>query len=66
MINFGTLGYIPSSAQKITPSIQRIRRDIDPHVYNQRLQAAERKGLSALVRRARIPASTGKRAGTRS
>ena len=43
MINFGTLGHIPSSAQKIAPSIQRIRRDIDPHVYNQRLQAAKQQ-----------------------
>ena len=34
VINFGTSGHIPSSAQKIAPSIQRIRRDIDPHVYN--------------------------------
>ena len=40
VINFGISGHIPSSAQKIAPSIQRIRRDIDPHVYNQRLQAA--------------------------
>ena len=30
VINFGTSGHIPSSAQKIAPSIQRIRRDIDP------------------------------------
>ena len=37
VINFGTSGYIPSSAQKIAPSMQRIRRDIDPYVYNQRL-----------------------------
>ena len=37
VINFGTSGHIPSSAQKIAPSVQRIRRDIDPHVYNQRL-----------------------------
>ena len=43
MINFGTSGYIPSSAQKIAPSIQRIRRDIDPYVYNQRLQAASQQ-----------------------
>jgi len=39
VINFGTSGYIPSLAQKIAPSIQMIRRDIDPNVYNQRLQA---------------------------
>ena len=43
MINFGTSGHIPSSAQKIAPSIQRIRRDIDPHVYNQRLQAVNQQ-----------------------
>ena len=43
MINFGTSGHIPSSAQKIAPSIQRIHRDIDPHVYNQRLQAASQQ-----------------------
>ena len=40
MINFGTSGHIPTSAQKIAPSIQRMHRDIDPYVYNQRLQAA--------------------------
>jgi len=40
VVNFGTLGPIPSSAQKIAPSVQRIRRDIDPNVYNQRIQAA--------------------------
>ena len=43
VINFGTSGHIPSSAQKIAPSIQRIRRDIDPYVYNQRLQAASQQ-----------------------
>ena len=43
VINFGTSGHIPSSAQKIAPSIQRICRDIDPHVYNQRLQAASQQ-----------------------
>ena len=43
VINFGTLGHIPSSAQKIAPSIQRIRRDIDYYVYNQRLQAASQQ-----------------------
>ena len=40
MINFGTSGHIPSSAQKIAPSIQKIHRDIDPNIYNQGLQAA--------------------------
>ena len=39
VINFGTSGHIPSSAQKIAPSIQRIC-SIDPYVYNQRFQAA--------------------------
>ena len=37
MIKFGTSGHIPLSAQKIAPSIQRIHREIDPYVYNQRL-----------------------------
>ena len=39
----GSSGHIPWSAQKIAPSIQRIRRDIDPYVYNQRLQAASQQ-----------------------
>ena len=39
VINFGTSGHIPSSAKKIAPLVQKIRRDIDPYVYNQRLQA---------------------------
>ena len=43
MVNFGTSGQIPSSAQKIAPSVQRIRRDIDPSIYNQRLQAANQQ-----------------------
>ena len=43
VINFGTSGHIPSPAKKIAPSIQRIRRDIDPYVYNQRLQAASQQ-----------------------
>ena len=29
--------------KKIAPSIQRIRRDIDPYVYNERLQAASQQ-----------------------
>ena len=45
MINFGTLGHISSSAQKIAPSIQRIRRDIDPYVYNQILQVASQERI---------------------
>ena len=40
MVNFGTSGQISSSAQKIAPAVQRIHRDIDPNIYNQRLQAA--------------------------
>ena len=36
-------GHIPSSAQKIASSVQRIRKDIDPYVYNQRLQAARQQ-----------------------
>ena len=44
MINFGTSGQIPPSAQKIAPSVQRIRRDIDPNVFNQRFQAANHHG----------------------
>ena len=43
MINFGTSGHISSLAQKIAPSIQRIRRDIDPNVYNQRPQVANQE-----------------------
>ena len=30
-------------AQKIAPSVQKIHRDIDPYVYNQRLQAASQQ-----------------------
>ena len=43
MVNFGTAGQIPSSAQKIAPSVQRIRRDTDPSIYNYRLQAANQQ-----------------------
>ena len=43
MVNFGTLGQIPPSSQKIAPSIQRIHRDTDPNIYNQRLQAANQQ-----------------------
>ena len=43
MVNFGTSGQIPPLAQKIAPSVQRIHRDIDPNVYNQRLQAANQQ-----------------------
>ena len=43
MVNFGTSGQIPSSAQKIAPSAQRIHRDIDHNIYNQRLQAANQQ-----------------------
>ena len=40
MVNFVTSGQIPPLAQKIAPSVQKIRRDIDPNIYSQRLQAA--------------------------
>ena len=43
MINFGTSSQIPSSAQKIAPSVQMIHRDIDPNIYSQRLQAANQQ-----------------------
>ena len=43
IVNFGTLGQIPPSAQKIAPSVQRIRRDTDPNIYNQRLKAANQQ-----------------------
>ena len=43
MVNFGTTGQIPSSAQKIAPLVQRIRKDIDPNIYNQRIQAANQQ-----------------------
>jgi len=43
MVNFGTSGQIPPSAQKIAPSVQRIRRDTDPNIYNQRLQAINKQ-----------------------
>ena len=38
MVNFGTSGQIPPSAQKIAPSVQKIRRDTDPNIFDQRLQ----------------------------
>ena len=43
MINFGTSGHITLLAQKIAPSVQRIHRDIDHNIYNQRLQAASQQ-----------------------
>ena len=43
MVNFGISGQIPPSAQKIAPSVQRIHRDTDPNIYNQRLQAASQQ-----------------------
>ena len=43
MVNFGTSGQMPPSAQKIAPSVQKIRRDVDPNVYNQRLQVANQQ-----------------------
>ena len=44
MVNFGTSGQIPPSAQKLAPSVQRILRDIDPNVFNQRFQALTQQG----------------------
>ena len=48
MVNFGTLGQIPSSAQKIAPLVQRIRRDTYPNIYNQRLQAANQQRIQQI------------------
>ena len=39
MVNFGTSGQIPLSAQKIAPPVQKIRRNIDHNIFNQRFQA---------------------------
>ena len=44
MVNFGTSGQIPLSAQKIAQSVQRIHRDIDHNVFNQRLQTINQQG----------------------
>ena len=43
MVNFDTSGQIPSSDQKIASLVQRICRDTDPNIYNQRLQAANQQ-----------------------
>jgi hypothetical protein len=51
MVNFGTSGQIPPSAQKIAPSVPRIHRDIDPNLFNQRLMATSQQG----GRQANIP-----------
>jgi hypothetical protein len=32
IVNFGTSGQVPPLAQKIAPSVQRIRRDVDPNI----------------------------------
>jgi hypothetical protein len=44
MVNFGTSGQVPPSAQKIVPSVLRIHRDVDPNIFNQRLMAANQQG----------------------
>ena len=44
MVNFGTSGQIPPLTPKIAPSVQRIHRDIDPNVFNQRFQVANQQG----------------------
>ena len=43
MVNFGTSGQMPPSAQKIAPSVPRSHRDTDPNVFNQRFQAANQQ-----------------------
>ena len=43
MVNFGTSGQIPLSAQKIAPSVQRIHRGTYPNIYNHRLQASNQQ-----------------------
>ena len=43
MVNFGIALQISLLAQKIVPSVQRIRRDADPNIYNQRLQVANQQ-----------------------
>jgi hypothetical protein len=35
MVNFGTTNQIPPLAGKIAPSVMKIRRDVDPNLYNQ-------------------------------
>jgi hypothetical protein len=49
MVNFGTSNQIPLSAQKIAPSVPRIHRDIDPNIFNQRLQASNQQGLDKQI-----------------
>ena len=48
MVNFGTSGQIPLSSQKIAPLVQRIHRDIDPNIFNQRFQAANQQGAQQI------------------
>ena len=48
MVNFVTLGQIPPLAQKIAPSVQMIRRDIDHNVFNQRFQAVNQQGAQQI------------------
>ena len=45
---FGKACQIPSLAQKIAPSVQRIHRDIDPNIYNQRFQV-ESQQMTQLI-----------------
>jgi hypothetical protein len=44
IVNFGTSGQVPSLAQKIALSVQRIHRDVDHNIFNQRLQVANQQG----------------------
>ena len=48
MINCGTSGQIPPSAERIAPSVQRIRRDIHPNIFNQRFQAVNQQGAQQI------------------
>jgi hypothetical protein len=43
VVNFDTSGQIPPLARKIAPSVQMIRRDTDPNIYNKRLQVANQQ-----------------------
>ena len=44
MVNFGTSGQIPLSAQKIAQSVQRIHRDIDHNVFSHIFQIINQQG----------------------
>ena len=48
MVNFGILGQIPLSAQKIALLVQRIHRNMDPNVFSQRFQAVNQQGAQQI------------------